>query len=256
MARIKPIEINAATGRAVELLEELASRGGEPGPMVRAMANAPVVLRSYLDLNRAVKRGHIDRRVTERVNLAVHEWLGCAYCLAAHTRAARELGLSELDIELARQGTATDPKVAALVAYGQQLIAAPGEVTDEQVTGLREYGYTDEQIAEVVALVALQLLTGAFNLVAGIEPANNDESPSPKESSVSMYLTWAAATGAAGCDDAPPPSDGRLTAGRLAHRPVNSPREPHQAAPERKQQCSPQTRGAGRPLPSSHSPSS
>jgi AhpD family alkylhydroperoxidase len=181
MARIKPIEINAATGRAVELLEELASRGGEPGPMVRAMANAPVVLRSYLDLNRAVKRGHIDRRVTERVNLAVHEWLGCAYCLAAHTRAARELGLSELDIELARQGTATDPKVAALVAYGQQLIAAPGEVTDEQVTGLREYGYTDEQIAEVVALVALQLLTGAFNLVAGIEPANNDESPSPRK---------------------------------------------------------------------------
>jgi AhpD family alkylhydroperoxidase len=181
MARIKPIEINAATGRAVELLEELASRGGEPGPMVRAMANAPVVLRSYLDLNRAVKRGHIDRRVTERVNLAVHESLGCAYCLAAHTRAARELGLSELDIELARQGTATDPKVAALVAYGQQLIAAPGEVTDEQVTGLREYGYTDEQIAEVVALVALQLLTGAFNLVAGIEPANNDESPSPRK---------------------------------------------------------------------------
>ena len=180
MARIKPIEINAATGRAVELLEELASRGGEPGPMVRAMANAPVVLRSYLDLNRAVKRGHIDRRVTERVNLAVHEWLGCAYCLAAHTRAARELGLSELDIELARQGTATDPKVAALVAYGQQLIAAPGEVTDEQVTGLREYGYTDEQIAEVVALVALQLLTGAFNLVAGIEPANNDECPSAR----------------------------------------------------------------------------
>ena len=181
MPRIEPIEINAATGKAAELLEELAGRGGETGPMVRAMANAPVVLRSYLDLNRAVKRSHIDRRVTERVNLAVHEWLGCAYCLAAHTRAAGELGLSELDIELARQGTATDPKVAALVAYGQQLIAAPGEVTDEQVTGLREYGYTDEQIAEVVALVALQLLTGAFNLVAGIEPANNDESPSPRK---------------------------------------------------------------------------
>ena len=181
MPRIEPIEISAATGAAAELLQELSSRGGEPGPMVRAMANAPVVLRSYLDLNRAVKRSHIDRRVSERVNLAVHEWLGCAYCLAAHTRAARELGLSELDIELARQGTATDPKVAALVAYGQQLIAAPGEVTDEQVTGLREYGYTDEQIAEIVALVALQLLTGAFNLVAGIEPANNDESPSPRK---------------------------------------------------------------------------
>jgi hypothetical protein len=35
---------------------------------------------------------------------------------------------------------------------------------------LRAYGYRDEQIAEVVALVALQQLSGAFNLVAGIEP--------------------------------------------------------------------------------------
>ena len=172
MPRIAPIEMDAATGKAKELLDELAARGGEPGPMVRAMANAPVVLRSYLDLNRAVKRSHIDRRITERINLAVHEWLGCAYCLAAHTRAARELGLSETDIELARHGTATDPKVAALVAFGQQVIAAPAEVTDTQIDGLRSVGYTDEQLAEVVALVALQQLTGAFNLVAGIEPAD------------------------------------------------------------------------------------
>ncbi len=81
MPRIEPIEMDAATGKAAELLQELASRGGEPGPMVRAMANAPVVLRAYLDLNRAVKRSHIDRRITERISLAVHEWLGCAYCL-------------------------------------------------------------------------------------------------------------------------------------------------------------------------------
>lgn len=170
MPRIEPIEVDAATGKSRDLLDEYASRGGNPGPMVRAMAQAPVVLRGYMDLSRAVKRSHIDRRVTERINLTVHEWLGCAYCLDAHTRAARKLGLSDYDIDLARQGTATDPKIAALVAFGQQLIAAPAEVTDRQVGELREHGYSDEQIAEVVALVALQQLSGAFNLVAGIEP--------------------------------------------------------------------------------------
>lgn len=174
MPRIEPIELDAASGKARELLDELASRGGEPGPMVRGMANAPGVLHGYLDLNRAMKRSHLDRRITERINLAVHEWLGCQYCLVAHTRAARELGLSDADIRLARQGTATDPKVAAMVAFGQQVIVAPGEVTDDQIAGLRAHGYSDEQIAEVVGLVALQLLTGAFNLVAGIEPAAHD----------------------------------------------------------------------------------
>ena len=56
MPRIEPVDMEHAGGRAKELLEELASRGGEPGPMVRAMATAPALLRGYLDLNRAMKR--------------------------------------------------------------------------------------------------------------------------------------------------------------------------------------------------------
>jgi uncharacterized peroxidase-related enzyme len=171
MARIEPLVHAEATGRARELLDEVSSRGSEPGPMVLAMANAPTLLRGYVDLSRAMKRMHLDRRVTERISLAVQEWLGCEYCIAAHTRAARDLGLDETDIALARQGTAIDPKIAAMVAFGQQVLAAPAEVTDDQVDELRALGYTDEQIAEVVGLVALQLLTGAFNLVAGIHPS-------------------------------------------------------------------------------------
>jgi uncharacterized peroxidase-related enzyme len=174
MSRIEPIDLNQATGKAKELLDELAGRGGAPGPMVRAMANAPALLRGYLDLNRAMKRTRLDRRIVERINLAVHEWLGCEYCLVAHTRAARQLGLTDADIELARRGTATDPRVAAMVAYGRQIIVAPGGITDAQIDELHAHGYTDEQIAEVVGLVSLQLLTGGLNLVAGIEPAPED----------------------------------------------------------------------------------
>lgn len=48
------------------------------------------------------------------------------------------------------------------------LVAAPSEVSDERIAELRALGYRDGQITEVVGLVSLQLLTGAFNLVAGI----------------------------------------------------------------------------------------
>ena len=116
------------------------------------------------------------RRITERISLAVQEWLGCDYCIAAHVRAARDLGLDETDIALARQGTATDARIAAMVSFGQQVIAAPAEITDEQVDELRTLGYSDGQIAEVVGLVSLQLLTGAFNLVAGIHPSTTARS--------------------------------------------------------------------------------
>jgi AhpD family alkylhydroperoxidase len=168
VGRIEPIPVEEAEGRARELLDELVERGGEPGPMVRAMANAPALLRGYLDLTRAMKRSHIDRRITERINLVVHEWLSCDYCLLAHTRAARRLGVPESEIRLARQGTSSDPAIAAIVVFAQQVLAAPAEIGDADFERLHEHGYRDEQIAEVVGLVSLQLLTGAFNLVAGI----------------------------------------------------------------------------------------
>ena len=144
--------------------------------MVRTMAQAPALLRSYLDVNRAMKRSRLDRRVSERISLAVEEWLGCDYCLEAHSGAARALGRSEADIALARQGTATDPKIAAMVAFGQQVIAGPAEITDADVDELRSLGYSEEQIAEVPALVALNVMTGAFNLVAGIHPSKTARS--------------------------------------------------------------------------------
>ena len=136
--------------------------------MVRAIANAPTLLRGYLDLTRAMKRTHLDRRIVERINLAVHEWLSCDYCLVAHTRAARQLGVPESEIQLARHGTSSDPATAAIVAFAQRVLAGPAEIGDADVDGLRAHGYRDEQIAEVAGLVALQLLTGSFNLIADI----------------------------------------------------------------------------------------
>jgi AhpD family alkylhydroperoxidase len=168
VARIEPIPMDEAQGKAHELLDELVERGGEPGPMVRAMAHAPALLRGYLDLTRAMKRSHIDRRITERINLAVHEWLSCDYCLVAHTRAARHLGVPEVEIQLARQGTSGDPAIAVILAFAQQVLAAPAEIGDADLDRLHAHGYRDEQIAEVAGLVSLQLLTGAFNLIAGI----------------------------------------------------------------------------------------
>ena len=169
MPRFELVDPERAEGAAEELLAELAARGATPGRMLRAMANAPVLLRGYMDLNRALKRSHLDRRISERISLAIHEWLGCDYCIAAHTAAAEKLGLSERDIRLARQGTATEPPVAAIIAFALQVLSSPADITDADVEGLRAHGYSDEQIAEVVALVALQFLTGAFNLVAGVE---------------------------------------------------------------------------------------
>jgi uncharacterized peroxidase-related enzyme len=170
MTRLPLIDPATATGAVRETLDELTARRGHLGPMVRGMANSSALLRGYVELSRAMKRSHLDRRVSERVSLAVQEWLGCEYCIAAHTEAARAAGVDEREIALARSGTSADARTAALVAFGLQVAVAPGSVTDDDVADLRARGWRDEQIADVVGLVALNVLTGAFNLVAGIHP--------------------------------------------------------------------------------------
>ena len=62
--------MDQADGKARALLDELVQPGGAPGPLVRAMANGPTLLRGYLDLTRAMKRTHLDRRIVERIDLA------------------------------------------------------------------------------------------------------------------------------------------------------------------------------------------
>ena len=56
MARIEPIPMDQADGKARALLDELVQHGGEPGPMVRAMANAPTLLRGGYGPPRTTRR--------------------------------------------------------------------------------------------------------------------------------------------------------------------------------------------------------
>ncbi|WP_261809023.1 hypothetical protein [Nonomuraea sp. C10] len=51
-------------------------------------------------------------------------------------------------------------------------MAEPSSITDADVADLRAHGWSDRIIAEIVGVVTLNLLTGAFNLLAGLQPAN------------------------------------------------------------------------------------
>jgi AhpD family alkylhydroperoxidase len=160
---------DTTTGAAREALADLWERHhGEVGPMVRAMAGSPSVLTGYLGLSRAMKRSKLPRPISERISLAVQEALGCENCLAAHASAARAVGVSDEEIARARVGTSVDADIAALVAFGRQIHRAPNTIDDATIVALRSRGYTDAQILDVVGLVALNVLTGAFNLVAGM----------------------------------------------------------------------------------------
>lgn len=175
MPRLTRLTPDTAVGASRDLLTDLASRHGQLGDMVSTMANSPAVLGGYLQLSRAMGRAKLDRRTSERISIAVQTAQGCGLCLDAHVGAARALGVDEAEIERARAGTSADPAVAAIIALALRVHREPTSITDGQIAALRAHGYTDRAIADVVGVVALNVLTGAFNLLAGLTPGSETD---------------------------------------------------------------------------------
>lgn len=171
--RLTRLTPQSAVGASRDLLSELVSRHGQVGDMVSTMAHSPAVLGGYLQLSRAMKRAKLNRGVSEQISIAIQVQQGCELCLESHLGAARALGIEETELERSRTGTSDDPAVAAIIAVALQIYREPTSITDEQVSALRDHGYSDREIADVVGIVTLNILTGAFNLLAGLTPQTN-----------------------------------------------------------------------------------
>jgi alkylhydroperoxidase family enzyme len=78
-------------------------------------------------------------------------------------------GLGDEEIADSRRGTSTDRKTEALLQFARKIVTERGWVSDDDVKSVRTAGVNDTEIAEVVAVVALNIFTNYFNRLAGTE---------------------------------------------------------------------------------------
>jgi uncharacterized peroxidase-related enzyme len=166
MSRLTQIDPEQAAGHAKELLEAVKGKLGIVPNMTRAMANAPSVLESYVHFSGALAKGKLSPKLRQQIALEVGQTNGCNYCLAAHSMIGKSVGLTAEQIHDARLGTASDAKTNVALAFVRKLVATHGKVSDADVQSLKDAGYDDGAIAEVVAHVALNAFTNYFNNVA------------------------------------------------------------------------------------------
>src|ERR1044072_4938829 len=94
MRTLLPLNPSDAPEKSRELLDGIIARHGSVGDMVATMAHSPALLQGYLDLSRAMKRVKLPRALSEKISLAVQEWIGCGHCLQAHAEGGRAAGQS------------------------------------------------------------------------------------------------------------------------------------------------------------------
>jgi AhpD family alkylhydroperoxidase len=163
MARIHVLDPAEADGRAKELLDTVRAKFGATPNSMKAMAGS-AVLEGYLGLSSALASGSIRPAIAERIALAVAESNGCSYCLSAHSYVAEHvLKISADEIAQARTYRSRDAKAQAALRFAEAVLRGRGAVPAEEFDAARAVGLTDAELAEIVAHVALNVLTNFFN---------------------------------------------------------------------------------------------
>jgi uncharacterized peroxidase-related enzyme len=169
MQRIAAVNPAEATGKTKQLLDAVQAKLGMTPNLMKTLAAGPAALEAYLTFGAALASGHLDAKFREQIAVAVAQANSCEYCLSAHTAIGKMVGLAPDEILTNRQAHSADSKRDAGLQFVQALVVARGEVSDQALAGVKAAGYTDGDIAEMVANVAVNIFTNYFNHVARTE---------------------------------------------------------------------------------------
>ncbi|MBZ9894609.1 MULTISPECIES: carboxymuconolactone decarboxylase family protein [unclassified Mesorhizobium] len=165
MARTVALKPDQVPADSKPTLDAFTKNIGFTPNMMAAFAQSPIAFNSWATLLGSLSKA-LDVKTRDSIGLAVSELNGCNYCLTVHSFTAEHMAkLSAEDIILARKGHANDPKRDAAVQFARKVIETRGHVGDADLNAVREVGYTDANIIEIVALVAMYSLTNFFNNV-------------------------------------------------------------------------------------------
>ncbi len=163
MSRLPLIDPSQAQGKTSDLFAAVKAKMGRVPNLMKAMANSPAVLEGYLGLSGALGHGTLDPKIRERIAIGTAESNGCGYCLAAHSLSGKLAGLDEEERLANRRGHSHDPKADAGLKFARTLLEQRGRVTEADVQEVRAAGFGDAEVAEIIAHVALNVLTNYFN---------------------------------------------------------------------------------------------
>jgi uncharacterized peroxidase-related enzyme len=164
--RIQLLSQCEASEKSQQLLAQVQKKFGSVPNVFRMMSNSSAVLQSYLSFSQALSEGQLCPQIQERIALAIAEENGCEYCLAAHSTIAKKAGLSEEEIQLARRGKSEDQRAQAAIKFSKSVFLYSGDVKDSEFEEIKEAGFSEEEILEIVAAVSLNVLTNSLNNVA------------------------------------------------------------------------------------------
>lgn len=164
MSRVPLLTATTASADSKALLEQIHQAFGATPNMFKAVAHSPAALKSMWGSFSALSKGSLEGTLGEKIAVAVAERNACEYCLAAHVALGRKAGATAEEMAAAQMGEAGDAKTSAALRFALKLVEGRGQLSDADVQALRHAGFSDEQVVEILAHVALNLFTNYVNV--------------------------------------------------------------------------------------------
>ena len=148
------------------ILDAVHKQLGVVPNMFRLIAASPAALQGFTGNNGALART-LDVKTRERIALAVAQVNECDYCLSAHSYLGLNLAkITPEEIALNRKGRSGDAKADAAVRFAAKVVRERGKVSDGDIKAVRDAGFSDGQIVEIIAVTAENIFTNLINVVA------------------------------------------------------------------------------------------
>jgi len=166
MSRFPVHDELTAPEASLPVLNGALGAAGQLPNFLGVLAGSPAALRGYAKFRAELRHGSLTLPTIERIALAVAEHYGSKPGIALHTRTARHAGIGIDEVAAARRWDSKDAAHAALLRYLEPLARTRTEAPLHLVEEAREAGWSDEQLLEAIAVLALESFTAMIN-VAG-----------------------------------------------------------------------------------------
>lgn len=174
LMRVPPVHQDETKGTARELLAEYESKHGKRPALWEALANHPPLLEAHAQFyETTILGGNLDQELKELVGVVVSATNECDFCVSSHTVNLTDLfGYEGEKVDSITSGNFEEFTHRERVAleFAQAVAEDPQKIIDADVTELRDVGFTDQDIVELLGAIAQFVAANIYADTLAISP--------------------------------------------------------------------------------------
>jgi uncharacterized peroxidase-related enzyme len=168
-----------ASGKTEQLYRELKGGRGDVdedldlSKLWLLYGNDPELLeRVWAHIDYLYNGGSLPYELKSKISMVVATEMECEGCRYFHESALENIGVDDETIaglmELRIEETGFSPEEEVILTFAQKATGDPHDITDDDLTALRELGLTEAEILEVFDCIAVHVYTSMMQGMAGI----------------------------------------------------------------------------------------